>query len=360
MKLLDKYILKKFLTTFFFVVMILVSVICVIDFTEKNDDFIKTQPPASAIIVDYYLNLFPYWANMLSPITVFIATVFVTAKLAAHTEIIAILSSGVSFRRLMVPYVIGAALIGLMTFGLIGWVIPNANKTRVAFELKYIKNPFYFSDRNIHIKVAPRTYVYMESYSNQSNVGYQFTMEDIDINNTKMSRKLSAERVSWQPEKENWKIENYTLRTFNGMNETISHGQSLDTIINLSPKDFSNTYGLNETLTLTELQNFINELRERGADNVETYLIEKYERFTYPFAIVILTIIGVILSARKARGGTGGQIALGFALAFVYILFVIVSRSLAQGGGMDPLMATWMPNTIFSFVGLILYKTVPR
>jgi lipopolysaccharide export system permease protein len=360
MKLLDKYILKKFLTTFFFVVMILVSVICVIDFTEKNDDFIKTQPPASAIIVDYYLNLFPYWANMLSPITVFIATVFVTAKLAAHTEIIAILSSGVSFRRLMVPYVIGSVLVGLMTFGLIGWVIPNANKTRVAFELQYIKNPFYFSDRNIHIKVAPRTYVYMESYSNQSNVGYQFTMEDIDINNIKMRRKLSAERVSWQPEKENWKVENYTLRTFDGMDETISHGQSLDTIINLSPKDFSNTYGLNETLTLTELQNFINELRDRGADNVETYLIEKYERFTYPFAIVILTIIGVILSARKVRGGTGGQIALGFALAFVYILFVIVSRSLAQGGGMDPLLATWMPNIIFSFVGLILYKTVPR
>lgn len=358
MKILDKYILKKFLTTFFFVVLILVSVICVIDFTEKNDDFIKSNPPFKAIVVDYYMNLFPYWANMLSPITVFIATVFVTAKLAAHTEIVAILSSGVSFRRLMVPYIIGSAMIGLMTFGLIGWVIPNANKTRVAFELQYIKNPFYFSDRNIHIKVAPRTYVYMESYSNHNNVGYQFTMEDIA--NTQMRKKLSAERISWQPETETWKVENYILRTFDGMKETIQYGHSLDTTINLYPKDFSSTHGLHETLTLSELQDFINELRERGADNVETYLIERNERFTYPFAIVILTIIGVILSARKSRGGTGGQIALGFTLAFIYILFVIISRSLAQGGSMEPILASWLPNIIFACIGVILYKTVPR
>ncbi len=358
MKILDKYILKKFLSTFIFVVLILVSVIVIIEFTERNDDFIKNKPTAHEIIFDYFLNFIPYIANMLSPITVFIATVFVTARLAAHTEIIAILSSGVSFRRLMVPYLIGSFLVGIGTFALIGWVIPNANKTRVAFENKYFRVPQHVNDRNVHLKVAPDTYVFIQSYSNASHEGYDFTMEN--ITDTKMNSKLSAQKVSWLPEEGKWRIHNYTKRSFNGVEETITYGETLDTTINMLPKDFGNNFRLNETFTLPELQAYIDELKSRGADNITTFEIEKSERFTYPFAIVILTVIGVIVSARKARGGTGVQIALGFALAFIYILFVVISRSIAQGGGIDPLLATWMPNIIFSGIGLVLYKTIPR
>jgi lipopolysaccharide export system permease protein len=359
MKLLDKYILKKFLATFVFVVLILVAVICVIDFTEKNDDFIQTGVGIKSILLDYYINLIPFYANMLSPITVFIATVFVTAKLASHTEIIAMLSSGVSFKRFMVPYLIGAAIIGAFTFLMIGWVIPNANKTRVAFEIKYIKNPYTYDQRNIHFRLSPTTYAYLESYNNTANIGYRFTLETID--SLKLKRKLVAESIQWDSTKKVWHMDRYLVRTLNGEKETVKVYQTaLDTTLNLLPKDFGSTYRLAETFTLPELNGFIKERMMRGSDDVETYLIEKYERFSYPFAIIILTVIGVIVSSRKARGGVGFQIALGFILAFIFIIFVIMSRSLAQVGDVPPMLAAWIPSLVFSFIGVILYKTVPR
>ncbi|WP_347158282.1 LptF/LptG family permease [Pontibacter chitinilyticus] len=357
MKLLDKYILKKFLSTYVFVVLILVAIICVIDFTEKNDDFIEHHVAVSEILV-YYLNLFPYWANMLSPITVFIATVFVTANLASHTEIVAILSSGVSFRRFLVPYLMGSSIIAVVIFGLIGWVIPNSNKKTVDFQIKYVKNPFTYDSRNIHIKVAPETYVYMESYNNTANVGYNFALEKIE--GTKLERKLTSNNITWDAEKKKWHVDSYTLRTFNGEKETLYKGAALDTTLNLLPKDFESTYRLEQTMTLPELNRYIKEKIDRGAEDTETYLIEKYERYSYPFAIIILTIIGVILSARKARGGVGFQIALGFFLAFIFIIFVITSRSLAQVGDIDPKYAAWIPSTIFTGIGLLLYRYVPR
>ena len=358
MKLIDQYILKKLLTTYVFVVLILVSVICVIDFTEKNDDFLKHKLSASTILTEYYINLFPYWASLLSPITVFIATVFVTAKMASHTEMIAILSSGVSFRRLMLPYVVGSALIGSVNFGLVSYVIPNANKVRVAFERKYVKSPFYYDERNIHIKVAPNTYVYMESYTNVGKAGYRFTMED--IRGTTLLRKLESERITWDSIKGKWQIGNYKLRTFNGTKETISYGPPTDTLLNLRPKDFDSNYMLYETFTLPELGAFIKELQNRGADGVATYQIEKYVRFTSPFAIIILCLIGVIVSARKSRGGVGFQIAFGFILAFIYIIFFIMTKTIAEVGGLEPVVGVWIPNVLFAAVGILLYKTVPR
>jgi len=359
MKLLDKYILKKFLTTFVFVVLILVSVICVIDFTEKNDDFIQNNVGIHSILFDYYLNLIPFYANMLSPITVFIATVFVTAKLASHTEVIAILSSGVSFKRFLIPYILGAIIIGSTIFVLIGWIIPNANKTRVAFEVKYIKHPYTFDQRNIHFKLSPTSYAYLESYNNTANIGYRFTMETITENSLK--RKLSAESITWNEEKKKWHLDRYIVRVINGdQEEILVHNTPVDTTLNLLPKDFASTYRLAETFTIPELNRYINERSMRGADDVEIYLIEKYERYSYPFAIIILTIIGVILSSRKARGGVGFQIALGFVLAFIFIIFVIMSRSMAQVGSVPPLLAAWIPSIVFSCIGIILYKTVPR
>ena len=358
MKILDKYLLKKFLGAFIFVVAILVAVICVIDYTEKNEDFIRGEVPLGEILFDYYLNFVPYLANMLSPITVFIAAVFVTAKLASHTEIIAMISSGMSFRRILKPYIIGSSLIALVIFFLTNWVIPNSNKTRVAFEIAYIKNPFYYDLRNIHIKIAPDTYVYMESYNNTINAGYQFCMETIRENN--LYEKLKTNKITWLDHKKAWHLEKYTLRTFDGISETITYGGPLDTVINLKPEEFKSTWKRNETLTLGELNDYIDELKEKGVENIEVYFIERYERFTYPFAIIILTIIGVIMSAKKAREGIGFRIALGFLLAFVYIIFVVMNRSLAQSGSLHPLLAVWMPNLIFAMVGVVLYKTVPR
>ncbi len=357
MKILDLYILKKFLGTFFFVVLLLVSVVSVIDYTEKNDDFLEHQLNAVQIL-SYYVNFIPYVASLITPITVFIAVVFVTSKLAGNTEIIAILSSGVSFRRLMVPYMIGALFIAAISFWLNGWVIPNANKARIAFEIKYVKSPFFNDERNIHMKISPEGYAYMESYNNNADVGYRFTLEKIDGN--RMMEKLSARKIEWDSTAARWKLKNWTRHTFDGMKESINTGTELDTTLNIHPKDFGSTYGMYETLTLPELNKHVEVLRERGANDIPLYQVEKYIRYMSPFTALILTFIGVIMSARKARGGSGFQIALGFGIAFLFIIFFIFARSIAEANTVNPIIAVWVPNIIFTGVGLVLYKFVPR
>jgi lipopolysaccharide export system permease protein len=358
LKILDKYISKRFLITYIYVVMIIVAIVVVVDYTEKADDFIEKKAPTSEIIFSYYLNFIPYWANYISPLMIFIATVFMTANMAVKTEIIAILSSGVSFMRFLRPYVMGASVVAVVTFFMVGWVIPKANKTRLAFENKYVKSQYYFSGRDIHLKIAPNTYAYLESYSNVSKTGFRFTLEKIE--GTKLIEKLSAEQIVWDEKKKKWKIEDYKIRKLNTSPHSLVRGASLDSTLNMYPKDFESDYNLYETFTLDELDAYIKQTISRGSDGVETYLIEKYQRYSSPFAVFILTIIGVILSARKARGGVGIQIALGFVLAFVYIMFFILSKGIAEKGGIPPLLAVWLPNIVFGLIGLILYKTVPR
>ncbi len=358
MKILDLYILKKFLKTYVFAVMIIVLIIMVIDYTEKIDDFIRKEAPIREILFDYYLNFIPYWANYISPLMVFIATVFFTANLAAKTEIIAILSSGVSFLRLMRPYLIGSSIIALGTFIMVGWLVPNANKVRVPFEHKYINGAYYFDKRDIHIKIAPDVYAYLETYDNTLKTGYRFSLEK--IKGTELQVKLMADRITWDSTKNKWQLHDYRIRFDEPGNKKVAFGLKIDTTLNLFPKDFENKHLLHETFTLPELERHIDLVRSRGADGLEVYLIEKYLRFANPFSVIILTIIGFLVSARKSRGGVGFQIALGFTLAFVYILFFMMSKGIAEGGGMPPLLAVWLPNLIFSGIGFVLYYTIPR
>jgi lipopolysaccharide export system permease protein len=250
-------------------------------------------------------------------------------------------------------------MIGSVIFYLNGYVIPIANRHRVAFEIKYLQDPFVYDGRNIHLKIAPNTFAYMESYSNTFNTGYRFTLETIEDRQLKV--KTRAERIIWVPERKRWRLEDYTIRTIDSAGgETYRKGATLDTVLRISPQDFANDYMRYETLTTPQLTAYLAEMELRGADNLGPYQIEKYLRITYPFAIVILTVIGVILSARKSRGGAGFQIALGFLLAFIYIIFFIMSRSIAQAGYMNPLLACWLPNLVFTGIGFVLYKTVPR
>ncbi len=358
MKILDLYILKKYLKTFAFTVGLLVAVICVIDFVEKNDDFLKHKLGFGFVLRHYFLPVIPFYANLLSPITIFIATVFVTARLASHTEIVAMLCSGMSFRRLLVPYCVGAALVGACVFGLIGWVIPNANKTRVAFEVKYVKNPYTFSGHDVHFRVAPTAYVYLGTYNNTANIGYNFTLEYIV--GTKLTKKIHADAISWNETKQMWHLEAQTVRVFDGDREHLYRRPARDTTLNLFPKDFASTYRLEETLTTPELEELIETKIERGADDTALYVVEKHSRISYPFAIVILTVMGVVVSARKARGGVGLQIALGFALAFVFLVFVIVSRGFATVGTLPAWLAAWLPTLVFTGIAGVLYRFVPR
>lgn len=358
MKILDKYIIKKMLSTYLFTVLMLVTVICVLDYTEKSDAFVKCNLSFEQVFMQYFLNFIPYMANMLSPITIFIATVFVTSKMASHTEIIAMLNGGMSFRRLLWPFVMSSSIIAVVIFVFIGWIIPNANKKRIEFEVKYLKDQFYYNGRNIHFKTAENTYVYLESYNNQMKTGYQFTQEKI-VNNL-LVEKLKTTRITWDSTANKWLLDNYSVHTFDGIKETVSKGPSLKMDIGLKPSDFESQYMLHETLTFDELDDYITLLKSRGVENIEPYLIERYERYAYPFAIIILTLIGVILSSRKTREGVGLQVALGFLLAFAYIIMVIMSRSFGGKGSLDPMLAAWLPNIVFSTIGLVLYTRVQK
>jgi lipopolysaccharide export system permease protein len=358
LKILDRYLIKNFLITYVFVAFVIVLIICMIDYTEKVDNFLDKKAPLRAILIDYYLNLIPYWINYISPLMVFIATVFFTSRIAARTEIIAILSSGISFGRLLFPFMLGAIVLGGVTFLQVGWILPKANKIRNSFEKTYVKQEFYFGSRNVHITIAPNVYAYLESYNLASQTGNKFTMETVKGN--QLLQKFSADKLVWQPKKKKWALQNYQVRTFDQMGESIKTGTEIDTTINLYPKDFESDYNLYETFTLPELNAYIDLLKSRGADGLEVYLIEKYIRFTQPFAILILTAIGVIVSARKSRRGVGWQIALGFMLAFIYILFFLLSKGVAEAGTINTLFAVWLPNIVFSFIGFVLYKTLPR
>lgn len=358
LKILDRYLIKNFLITYVFVAFVIVLIICMIDYTEKVDDFLDKKAPLKEILIDYYLNLIPYWINYISPLMVFIATVFFTSRIAARTEIIAMLSSGISFGRMLLPYMVGASVLGLLTFLQVGWVLPTANKIRINFENTYVKQAFYFSGRNIHITIAPDVYAYLESYNTGTKTGNKFTMET--VKGIELVQKFSADKIVWQPQKEKWTLQNYSVRTLDSLGEKITTGAEIDTTINLTPKDFESDYHLFETFTLPELNDHIELLKSRGADGLEVYLIEKYVRFTQPFAILILTAIGVIVSARKSRKGVGLQIAFGFMLAFVYILFFLLSKGVAEAGTINTIFAVWLPNIVFSLIGIVLYKTLPR
>jgi lipopolysaccharide export system permease protein len=357
-KILDWYIFKQFLVAFFFIVLNFTLVICMIDLVEKNDDFIKNKPGLYKIVFDYYLNFIPYMANLLSPITVFITSVFVTSRLASRTEIIAMLSSGMSFKRLLVPYLVSSGILALFIYYLVGYIIPHANKIRLAFEYRYVNSAFHFGERNFHLKIGPTTFFYIQSYDNSVHEGFVCTLEDIEGNHLK--KKIKADRVRWVPELKKWRLETVRIFDFTSSNTGIKTLTSLDTTLALFPKDFENQHLLNERLSNPELTEKIKMLRFRGADNVETFLVERYLRQTYPFSIVILTLIGVILSARKSREGSGLKIALGFVLAFVYILFFIMSKGIAESGNMPAMLAVWLPNIVFSCIGTFMYFTVPR
>jgi lipopolysaccharide export system permease protein len=359
MNILDKYLLKRFLTTYVFAVFVIVLVILVIDYVEKNDDFIRGNATTRDILLIYYANLAPYWANYISPLMIFISTVFFTAKMAAHSELIAILTSGVSFRRLMFPYLMGSLIVGLFSFAMVGWVLPKANAKRIAFENRYVKEEFYFSDRDFHMAVAPDVYIYFSTYNNMSKTAFDFTLEKFEGNELK--EKLYARRATWVDSLETWRLYDYRIRKIGMMkDELIINREHVDSTINMYPGDFESRHAIQETFTIPELRERISLLNTRGSEGVQPYQIEIYQRFATPFAVVILSLMALIVSARKRRGGVGLQIAIGFLLAFTYILFYIMSKGIAEAGDMNPLLAVWLPNMIFGFVAFVMYFTVPR
>lgn len=357
MKILDKLIIKDFLKTYFFVVLMLILIVLVLDFTEKNDAFIRNNVPAGEIL-KYMFNYGLYLNNLLTPITVFISVIFITSKMAGRTEIVAILSSGVSFMRMLLPFLAGAVMIAVASFLMNGWVLPLATAGVSHFRMEYLDKNVNFNQQNIHVQVAPNTYAYLSRYYTSGNRGYNFTLEEIE--DGKLLAKLSAEQIVWDTAQNVWNVRNWRLRELEEMGERYTVGESLDTVLSITPNDFDLPENHHETLTLPKLSQQIEILENRGADNISFYRIERYVRFMSPFAAIILTFIGVVVSAKKTRGGSGFKIALGFLLAFVYIVLFLLSRTFAEAGSPYPVLSVWIPNIVFALTGLILYKTVPR
>jgi lipopolysaccharide export system permease protein len=367
MKIIDKYILKKILTTFFFVVLILVAIVSVIDLTEKMDKYSRNNLDVVTIL-GYYGDFIPWIAGLITPITVFIAIVYVTSQMAARTEIVAILSSGVSFQRMLFPYFVGSLVLALISFYLNGWVIPKSNRSRLEFEMKYLNKTVRYDKQNVHLQVEPNVYLYLQNYNNQSNTGYQFTLERFNENN-QLLEKLTADHIQWDTTKLKWtlkywkrkKVDSlFLVRNDEKLKKLTESGEALDTTLAISPSDFVNNQGNYDGLTIPELNQQIAKMKFRGATGVEVFQTEKYIRFAAPFTIFVLVFMGVIVSSRKSRGGTGFQIALGFLLSFVFILFFMMTRTFAEAGSLPPMLAAWLPNITFTVIALGMYKYVPR
>lgn len=360
-KKLDWYILKKVLVAFVFVVAGLELIICVLDYVDKNDDFIKNEV-SSDLIWKYYSTYIPFIAGLLTPITVFIATVFTTAKLAAKSEIIAILASGVSFRRMLIPFFMAAVMIAGASFYLNSYIIPDANKFRINFELNYLKDPFYNTDKHIHFKIAQQDsledYIYLYQYDVRRDIGSTVSLER--MHGTQLVDKINARQIQWVDSTKRWRLKSWQRRQIYEDGEEITEGQDLDTLLNLTPKDFGNKDRMWETMTMDELNDYIALQESRGAEDVHIFKVEGYIRYMSPFAVFILMAIGVIVAARKTRQGTGFQIALGFVIAFIFIITFVLARAIAEAQSMNTILAIWMPNIIFAGVALLLYKTVPR
>jgi lipopolysaccharide export system permease protein len=358
LKILDRYIIRKFLGTFFFSLALIILIAIVFDISEKVDDFIEKQAPIKAIVFDYYFNFIPYFANLFAPLFVFISVIYFTARLAMDTEIIAILNSGVSFRRLLRPYMFAAGVLAVLLFYMNGWLIPHSNKVKLEFENRYIKNPVRFEDRNIHRQISPGVFVYMESFNNKENIGYRFSLERIE--NRKLIYFLNSDHIAWDSTIGKWKIENFYERRIDNMKETIRSGQRLDTVLNLHPSDFRKRVNIVDAMDTPALNEFIEEEKMHGTGTISTYLVEKYRRTAVPFATFILTLIGVSLSSRKARGGIGAQLGAGIGLSFCYVLFQKISETFAINGSLPPIIAEWIPNILFAAIALVLVRFAPK
>lgn len=358
MKLIDKYIIKKFLGTFVFAILLIIGLAVVFDITEKMDDFIEKQAPLKAIVFDYYLNFIPFYTNLFMFLFIFISVIFFTSKMAQQSEIIAIISGGVSFGRMMLPYFLSALVLGVFSFILSNFVIPHANIIRLDFENTYINGTFYNDEHNIHKQIEPGVFVYMESYNTTNDVGYKFSIEK--FKGTQLVSKLMSSYIQWDNEISKWRIENYYIREIDGMTEKISKGQQLDTILDIVPEDFKRRDSEKSTMNYFQLNEYIDDLKMRGETNSAAYLIEKHQRMAFPFSAFILTLIGVSLASKKKRGGTGLNIGLGLLLSFAYILFMQISSQFAIKGNLSPMLSAWTPNIVFLFIGAFLYKVAPK
>ena len=360
-KRMDWYIIKKFIGTYVYSIVLIISVSIVFDVNENLAKFTNNNAPLRAIVFDYYANFVPYFANLFSPLFVFIAVIFFTSKLASNSEIIAMLASGMSFKRLMRPYLISAALIAVLNFYLGSFVIPKGTVVRHDFESLYKNNKKNTSASNIQLMVDKGVVAYISQYDDTRKTGYGFSLYKFE--NKKLVSQMNANIIQYDTisdSRYHWKAHNWKIRTLKGMREQITSGFELDTVIQMEPTDLVFSKGQQETFTSPELKRYISKQQQRGSSNVVQYEVEYHKRIASSFASFILTIIGVSLSSRKRKGGMGMYLGIGLALSFTYILLQTVSATFAINADTPPVLAAWIPNILYAFIAYYCYRQAPN
>ncbi len=358
LKKLDIYIIRKFLGTFVYAISLIILIVVIFDLSEKIDKFIDNEAPLRDIILVYYVNFIPYFINLFSPLFTFITVVFFTSRMALNTEIIAILSSGISFKRLLRPYLFSAILLSIVSVYLSNVVIPPANEKRLEFESQYVRKPDTFLGRNVHMQVRPGIFIYLESFSERTNTGFRFSLEKIE--DGKLTYKMIANQANYNIEEGTWTIKNYNIREIDGLEEKLRFGREMDTLLPFSPYDFILNLKDMETMNYRELNRFIANERLKGSEAVSFYEVEKHRRMAFPFATLVLTFIGMALSSQKVRGGIGLHLGAGITLSFAFILFMQVTTTFATNGNLHPMIAVWIPNILFGILGAYLLKIAPK
>lgn len=356
LKKLDWYIIKKFLGTFFFMMAVLMSMAVVFDVSERIDDFISKGAPLSAIITQYYFNFVAYYGNLFSPLIIFISVIWFTSKMAQNSEIVPILSSGVSFMRLMRPYFIAATFLTLVSLALNHFVVPHANKIRLEFEEMYYRNEYHSA--NVYTQIKPGEFVYFYAYNAGKNMIVKFFYEKWE--NEEMTFSLRAEKAYGDSTTNDWRFENYFIREIGPMKDGIHSGKVLDTTMNFKILDFQRRSNKASAMTYNELDEFIAVERMRGSKQIPSYEIEKHQRTSYPFATYVLTLIGIAVSSRKSRQGIGKHIATGLFLVFIYIFMIRVADVSVTNMGVPAAISVWIPNLIFGLIGVLLYRRAPK
>ena len=361
LKRLDRYIIAKFIGTYIYSIVLIISISIVIDVNENLAKFTTYHAPLRAIVFDYYANFVPYFANLFSPLFVFIAVIFFTSKLAGNSEIIAMLAAGTSFRRLLRPYMISAVLIATMNFYLGALVIPKGNVVRQNFESLYKNKKKITSASNVQLQVGKGVIAYIQQYDDLNRTGYGFSLDKFE--NKKLVSHMTATTIRYDSisdSRYHWQAINYKIRTLKGLREEITSGASIDTLIMMEPMDLVFSKGQQETFTSPELLQYISKQQERGSQNVVQYEVEFHKRIAMSFASFILTIIGVSLSSRKRKGGMGLYLGIGLGLSFAYILLQAVSATFAINAGMPAMLAAWIPNILYVFIAYFCYRQAPN
>ncbi len=338
---------------------VIMSIAIVFDVSEKLEKFVKNDAPLTKILFDYYLNFAFYYGNLFSSLLIFLSVLLFTSQMAQRTEIVAIFASGVSFKRFLFPYFIGASILVGVSLYFTHYQLPIANATRVQFEEEYIKKQFRINDNNLHRQFEPNTIAYFESFSTINNIGYKFSLEKWS-DDGKLTYKLLSDRARYDSVSGKWTMENYYIRHFTDSLEYIDQGRKLDTLIALKPSDFGQRISIASTMGYQELTDFIENERKKGSDKTVHYEIEKHQRTSYPIATYILTIIGVSIASRKSRGGIGADLAIGVLIAVSYIFAMKVTTVAATNAGLDPLLAVWLPNIIYFILSIFVYQKAQK